>query len=285
MLCLAPLTHAKEEATDWHFVHNGHEAPGDHRYDYHWVVLAAALEATKAQYGGYSLTSVDFMSEARQISELKSDHGQINTMVLDSTAALERDLQPVKIPVDKGLLGYRVFLIRAQDQARFSAVNSLSDLRQFSIGQGYDWSDVAMYQNAGIKVVGSATYEGLFDMLAAGRFDALGRGVTEVLQEQESHLARLPTLVIEQKTLLYYPMPVYFWFPKTALGTRYAQRVLAGMKIISANGHLDQLFKNQFDSLIQSLHLKDRQLFRIANPNLPADQPFKVSAYWFDPLR
>lgn len=285
LVCLGGPSFAAESAQTWQFVHNGPESADDHRYDYHWAVLAAALDATRGKYGPYSMKSVNFMTETRQVYELQQTSGLINTMVLDSTAELEASLLPVKVPVDKGLLGYRVFLIQAQAQKNFDKVQTLADLRKFSIGQGSDWSDVAIFKSAGFDVVGAVVYESLFEMLMANRFDAFGRGVTEVVDELNERKQKYPGMAIEKNVLLYYPMPIYFWFPKNATGTRYAQRVDEGMRIISSNGTLDRMFKKQYGSLIRDLRLKDRKLFRIPNPNLPVNQPFANKSLWFDPLR
>lgn len=276
---------AGDEPPSWRFVQNGPESPGDQRYSYHWMVLKAALDATRSNYGDYSLAWSTYMNESRQIAEMKKDRGLINTLVLDSTAELERDLIPVKIPVDKGLLGYRVFLIRAEDQPRFSAVQTIDDLRKFKMGQGSDWSDVAIYRSAGFQVVGATRYESLFDMLMHNRFDAFGRGVAEVVDELAARQSKYPTMAIEQTVLLHYPMAVYFWFPKTNEGKLYAKRVTEGMGVISKNGTLDRIFKEHYAPLLSQLQVKKRRVLRIANPNLPPDQPFDDKTLWFDPLR
>ncbi|WP_342616172.1 hypothetical protein [Rhodoferax sp. GW822-FHT02A01] len=281
---LAPVAHAADGAQAWHFAVNGPETPGDQRYRYHWSVLKAALEATRPTFGNYSVTMAEHMTEARQIAEMKETRGQINTMVLDSTTELERDLIAVKIPVDKGLVGYRVFLIRAEDQPRYSAVRTLDDLRQFSMGQGKDWSDVAIYKTAGFKVERGVSYEGLFEMLMNKRFDAFGRGATEVMDEFQARQKRYPGMAIEKDLLLYYPMPVYFWFPRTETGRLHANRVETGMNAIVRNGTLDRLFKQNFAPLIKALNLQNRRLFRLTNPDLPPDQPFSNAQLWFDPL-
>ncbi|MDP3815655.1 MAG: hypothetical protein Q8Q83_11365, partial [Pseudomonas sp.] len=206
-----------------------------------------------------------------------------NTLVLDATQALEEALLPIRIPIDKGLLGYRVFLIQAEDQPRFAAVQSLEQLRQFSFGQQRDWSDVAIYKAAGLPVVTGSSYEGLFRMLMARRFDAFGRGVTEVSGELAHWRAKYPQMAIENELLLYYPLPVYFWFPRTPEGSRHVQRVEEGMLALIADGTLDRLFVEEYGATIESLGLRERRMLRIANPALPPGQPFDNKAYWFDP--
>jgi hypothetical protein len=282
---LAPLSMAQaaDAAAQWSFVHNAPEAVDDHRYDYHWRVLRAALDATREKYGAYTLEPSVAMSEKLQVVEMQRPRGALNTLVLDATMALEQALQPIKIPIDKGLLGYRVFLIQAEDQPRFTAVQSLQALRQFSFGQGRDWSDVAVYKAAGLPVVTGSSYEGLFRMLMLRRFDAFGRGVTEVSGELAHWRKKYPQMAIENELLLYYPLPVYFWFPRTAEGQRRAQRVEEGMLALIADGTLDRLFAEEYGSTIESLGLRERRMLRIANPNLSSGHPFDNKAYWFDP--
>jgi len=283
---LVPLAGARaadDGAAPWHFVHNAPETADDRRYDYHWRVLRAALEVTRGEYGDYRLEPGEPMSEKLQVVEMQRPQGGLNTLVLDATQALEEALQPVKIPVDKGLLGFRVFLIQAADQPRFTGVQSLEQLRQFSFGQQREWSDVAVYQAAGLPVVSGSSYEGLFKMLMLRRFDAFGRGVTEVGGELTHWRKKYPQMAIEKGLLLYYPLPVYFWFPRTEEGNRHAQRVAAGMLALIADGTLDRLFIEEYGEVIQQFGLQKRRMIRIANPGLPPGQPFDNKAYWFVP--
>lgn len=283
---LAPLGVAwagEAAVTPWRFIHNAPEAADDHRYDYHWRVLRAALEATREKYGAYVLEPGEVMSEKLQVVEMQRPRGTLNTMVLDATQALEQALLPVRVPIDKGLLGYRVFLIHAEDQTRFAGVQSLEQLRQFRFGQQREWSDVAIYQAAGLPVVAGSSYEGLFRMLMLRRFDAFGRGLTEVTGELAHWRKKYPQMAIEKELLLYYPLPVYFWFPRTEEGRLRAQRVEEGMLRLVADGTLDRLFAEEYGAVIQSFQLDKRRILRIANPGLPPGQPFANKAYWFVP--
>jgi len=267
----------------WRFVHNAPETPDDRRYDYHWRVLRAALEVTRGQYGDYRLEPGQPMSEKLQVVEMHRPHGSLNTLVLDATPALEAILLPVKIPIDKGLLGYRVFLIQAEDQPRFTDVHSLEQLRQLRFGQQREWSDVAVYQAAGLPVVTGSSYEGLFHMLMLRRFDAFGRGVSEVSGELAHWRKQYPQMAIENELLLYYPMPVYFWFARTDEGHLRAQRVEEGMRKLIADGALDRLFAEEYAATIQLLGLERRRTLKIANPHLSSLHPVDKPEYWFVP--
>lgn len=280
---LAPCT--AQAAEPMVFVHNGMESPSDIRYSYHWRVLRAALEATAAQWGPYEVRPAPYMNETRQVAELQKPDGLLNTMVLDTTQELEEKLTPVRLPIDKGLLGYRVFLIRKDEQARLHSVQTLEQLRQFSIGQGADWSDTRILQQAGFKVVTGTSYEGLFGMLNHGRFDAFGRGAVEVQGEMTTFGRKYPNMAIEKNLLLYYPLPVYFWFGTDPAALERARRVEQGMRLIQANGTFDLLFKAEFNGLVQSLNLKGRRLFKIDNPLLPASSKDIDKRWLYEPTK
>ncbi|MDP2745748.1 hypothetical protein [Pseudomonas sp.] len=275
---------ADDVAPQWRFVHNAPETAGDQRYDYHWRVLRAALEVTRSKYGDYRLEPGQPMSEKLQVVEMQRPQVGLNTLVLDATQSLEEALLPVKIPVDKGLLGYRVFLIQAEDQPRFAGVQSLEQLRQLRFGQQREWSDVAVYRAAGLPVVTGSSYEGLFHMLMLRRFDAFGRGVSEVSGELAHWRTQYPQMAIERELLLYYPLPVYFWFARTDEGRLRAQRVEEGMLALIADGTLDRLFTEEYAATIEQLGLDRRRTLRIANPHLSSNHPFDKPAYWFTPM-
>jgi len=274
---------AEDVAPQWRFIHNAPETEGDQRYAYHWRVLRAALEVTRSKYGDYRLEPGQPMSEKLQVVEMQRPQVGLNTLVLDATQTLEEVLLPVKIPVDKGLLGYRVFLIQAEDQPRFAGVQSLEQLRQLRFGQQREWSDVAVYQAAGLPVVTGSSYEGLFHMLMLRRFDAFGRGVSEVNGELAHWRKQYPQMTIENELLLYYPLPVYFWFARTDEGRLRAQRVEEGMRTLMADGTLDRLFSEEYAATIQQLGLDSRRTLKIANPHLSSNHPFDKPEYWFVP--
>src|SRR5471032_3370951 len=125
----------------------------DSRYDYDWAVLRTALEKTEAGFGVFEMQQSDIvMSPQRVTQELLSPAGHINIFVRATDAELERQFIPIRIPVDRGLLGYRIFLARSADLPRFAAVKSLEDLRGFRAGQGKEWVDVPILRVAGLNV-------------------------------------------------------------------------------------------------------------------------------------
>ena len=90
-----------------------------------------------------------------------------------NVAEYERRLVPIRFPLDKGLLGYRVFLIRRETQAALDAVNDLNGLRKHSIGQGQGGATSRSWRNAGLTVVEKAAAMAGCSDVDAGRFRAI----------------------------------------------------------------------------------------------------------------
>lgn len=267
------------------YVHPPPESALDHRYDFEWRILRSALERTRGHYGDYRIAESEFMTEQRQVHELAADSGTLTLLFLGTTAAMERDLLPVRIPVDLGLQGYCVFLIRREDQPRFAGVRTLDDLRRFTFGLGLGWIDVDILRANGLDVVTGSSYEGLFSMLQQRRFDVFLRSSVEALGEIAQHRAAFPDLRIEEQLVLYYPMPMYFWFARSDEGRRLAARVEAGMRMMLDDGSYDRIFAQYQDGKIAQLHLGQRRVLGIGNPLLPPATPLADRRLWFDPQR
>jgi hypothetical protein len=265
------------------YVYHAPESELDVRYLYHWEILRTALERTKDRWGPYRMVPSERMSERRQAFELESASGKLTVMYLSTIPEFEVRLIPVRIPVDKNLGGYCVLLIRKEDRHRFESVRTVEDLRRFKIGLGYGWIDVDILRASGFDVVTGTSYDGLFEMLVQRRFDVFLRAATEVLDELEQRKASLPDLFIEERIVFYYPLPMYFWFPKTPEGKRLAARAEEGMRAMIADGTYDAIFDKHQRRKIEQLRLKRRRLIGIPNPFLGPETPFSDEKLWFDP--
>ncbi len=264
------------------YIYNAPESVLDKRYDYQWAILETALRKTVPTHGAYRMVKSEFMTESRQIDELVRASGRLTVMYLDTTPELEKKLVPIRIPVDRNLVGYRVLLIRKSDRQKFAAVKSLDDLRTFSFGQGLGWVDVNILRANKFRVVTGSNYDGLFDMLVHQRFDAFPRGADEITDEYESRKASMPALHIESDILIYYPLPMYFWFANTDEGRLMAARVEEGMRMMLDDGTYDNIFEEYQRENIDMLRLGQRRLFKLHNPLLVPETPLQDKRLWFD---
>jgi hypothetical protein len=285
IVLLASLSSSAFAAGDaMRYIYHPPESSLDIRYLYQWEILRTALEKTKPKWGPYAMVPSELMSERRQAFEMKNKTGMLTVMYLGTTPDFEKSLIPVRIPVDRNLGGYSVFLIRKGEERRFSAVRTLDDLRRFRYGLGLGWVDVDILRANKFNVVTGSGYEGLFEMLVHRRFDVFLRAAVEVLDEYDNRKAALPDLRIEDTIVLYYTFPMYFWFPRTSEGRRLAARAEEGMRMMIADGTYDAIFDKYQRHKIERLRLKERRIFRIENPFLGPETPLADKKLWFDPL-
>lgn len=191
----------------------------------------------------------------------------------------EKQLLPVRIPLVKGLLGHRVLIIRKEDQDKFAAVNTIKDLQQYTAGQGHDWPDTKILRANQFTVVTTSTYDGLFEMLSAQRFDFFPRGINEAWQEIEAQ--ENSNMIVENNILLYYPSPIYFFVNNH--DKLLAKRLEKGLKLSLADGSFDQLFYSYHahKKMFAIGRLNQRKFITLSNPLLPPLTPLQNKKLWY----
>ncbi|QDL53326.1 hypothetical protein [Rhodoferax aquaticus] len=264
------------------YVYPPPEGGSDQRLVYYWELLEAALKVTSGKWGPYTLAISPVLMNADRSQILLSNSTEITLLVRTTSAERERVLLPVRIPLDKGLTGYRLFLIQQNTQEALNAVRTLDDLKPYRIGQGVAWVDAEILRNAGLTVETGSSYESLFKMLAVGRFELFSRGVNEIGKEQREHQPKYPEMVVEKSLMLHYPLPRYFFFSRTPQGERLAQRVAEGLEKLRQSGEFDRRYQGFKRAMLADLNLSGRRLFRIPNPTLPADTPLADTRLWDD---
>ena len=281
LLCICLLQAVTAWGGDTLVTYPADEVASDARHRDLLEILHTALEKTVPQFGPYQLRpSAEIMNEARYLLELKN--GRLLNIAWSSTSIeKERDYLPIRIPLRKGLLGYRILLINKDLQPKLDNVHSIDDLKAYSIGQGLGWGDVALYRANGF-MVWESSYDGLFPMTAAKRVDLFPRGVGEVIPEYTHYVKDNPQLAIEQHLLLYYPWPFYFFFNKKDQALH--DRVEAGIRLMLKDGAFEDIFNKYNRAAIQQLGLQNRRIIKLNNPLLPPDTPLHDAALWFDPV-
>jgi len=255
----------------------------DKRFDYCISLLRQILEKTSNSHGPFKMIPAENMNVGRAIEFLKAEEVEtVNVIWTTSSENREDALLPIRIPIRKGLLGYRIFLIKKEDQAKFETIETLEELKKLKVGQGHIWNDVKVFKGNGFEVVIGPNYEGLFRMLMEGRFDYFSRGINEAPEEYEMRKDILPNLIIENTILLYYPWPKYFFTSKK--NPVLAARIELGMRMMIEDGSFDKIFLKYHKKDIARVHLNSRKLFKIHNPLLPSTTPLDQKELWFDPV-
>jgi len=257
------------------------ESAKDQRYKYYIDMLRLGLEKTEKEDGAFRLVMVNArMYQARALEQLRKNNS-IDVVWTMTSKEREAELIPIRIPLLKGLLGHRIFIIRKGEESKFSAIQSLEELKELKAGQGSDWPDTQILRANGIKVVGSINYEGLFGMLQYERFDYFPRGVNEPWAEVRAHQDK--KLVVEKTLLLQYPAPIYFFVNKQ--NTKLAERLERGLRLALKDGSFDQLFRHYpaNKEIFELVKIEKRKIFRLQNPLLPLETPLEEKAMWYTP--
>jgi ABC-type amino acid transport substrate-binding protein len=250
----------------------------DERDFYHEDLLTLALEATEPTDGPFIITHFNHrVPRKRGLEELISGK-RINVYVAATRNEWEKNLLAVRIPIYKGLLSYRLFLINQQAKSRFAAIHTLADLKKLRAGSGAQWTITMTLQKGGFTVVPGTDYEGLFSMLSMNRFDYFPRGLNEIYPELKARKNRFPNMCVEPTLALYCPLPTYFFVSPQAPGL--ADRIKRGLEILIANGSFDAVFHRWFDSDIEQAQLAGRRVLRVGNPFLSKKTPLNRPELW-----
>ena len=258
--------------------HLSGESALDARNEYFLAMLELALEKT-ADQGDWTLQPADqVMPQSLALQRLSNNDG---IDVVWSMTSIEREKQnrAIRIPLMKGLMGYRLLIIRTEDQQWFRRLQTIDELRELRAGQGHDWPDTEILRANGLAVEGEEEYDSLFSLLQQGRFDYLPRAINEPWEE----LAARPNmdLMVEQGLLLYYPTAEYFFVSRQ--NTALAARLEKGLRLAIEDGSFDKLFREHpiNANAFGKANLLRRRIIRLDNPLLPKDTPFADKQLWW----
>jgi len=224
-------------------------------------LLQLALDKTANTDGEAQIRFYDYsLTSSRLMSDL--EHTKTIDVVWNGTnAEREEILFPIKISLLKRLNGYRVLLIRKEDQASFSRVQTLADLRKFRAGSGADWPSTELLRNNDLPLLTASKKTLLFSMLKARRFDYMTRNLCEVWEEADE--LKKDGIVIEQELLLHSGIPFYFFVSRD--NPALAARIQRGLEIASKDGSFDKLFNETpcFQQGMQELVSHKRRVLRL----------------------
>jgi len=218
-----------------------------------------------------------FMQQGRALKQLEHNR-DVDVVWTMTSAEREAALIPIRIPIYKGLIGWRVCLMPEQNTAEPAKnTRDLKTLKKMVMIQGHDWPDTDILKANGFHIDASPSYSGLFQMLEYGRADLFPRSIIEVWSELEKFKGR--GIRLEENILIRYPTASYFFVSKHNIDL--ARIVESGLREAMQDGSFDALFHTHFHHLIQRAKLDTRTHFELKNPLLPADTPLTDEALWF----
>jgi hypothetical protein len=248
------------------------DTPDDERSNYAFQLLQLAL--AKAGSSHEVALTPHVMSQGRTVVELAAGTGKLHILSTMTSRKREEKLLPVRIPISKGLLGWRLLLVRADQTDLFRNAAAIPDLQVYKMAQGHDWPDLAILEANGLHGAAVSSYGSLFDMLKANRIDYLPRSVLEIWQEAARHRE----LAVEPYLLLHYPTPDYFFVNRA--NVQLAEQIRRGLELAIADGSMDRLFFQHYGKLLRQAHLDKRRVLELKNPLLTPETPLERKELW-----
>lgn len=248
------------------------ESAGDARSLYPNRLLEMALARVDRDYK--VLQSPLRMQQGRALLSLQDRNG-IDVVAYMTSVEREANLLPIRIPIDKGLVGWRLLLVNRSQAARFRNISTIDDLKPFRAGQGADWPDYDILRANGLDVFGTSSYEANFNLLLNQRIDYFPRAVHEVWHEYDSHRDQL---VVEPSIALHYPAATYFFVHKDSIAL--AADITLGLERMIADGSFEKLYQKFYGDEVRRSQLKDRHVIELRHPALPSLMPLERKALW-----
>ncbi|MDQ2076555.1 hypothetical protein [Marinimicrobium sp. ABcell2] len=239
------------------------------RIAYETAAIELAFKKTQVHAGDYQLTLVpEERSTERSIRELREG----SVINLASAPIWPINLEPdppmdiVPIALANGLMGYRRLIVRKGDLGKFESLSSLAELSELSAGLGRGWSDVAVFQKAGLPVVEGTNIPLLYSMLVRERFDYFPLGSLEV-EDSLAASGFADDLTIVPNLIIYYPLPINVQVSINK--PELTQRIEQGLKAAKADGSLQSLFDEHYQGLVSKLQQLNPKVVVLENPNMP----------------
>lgn len=239
----------------------------DTRNSYYIALLELALDKTANKYGTYEIKNIGMVGEQKRLATLLGNGtGDVDLMWTMTNSEREKIMLPIRIPLLKGLMGCRLLIINKNKKNIFEKINDVKDLKKLTAIQGHDWPDTDILIANGFKVEKATNYEGMFQMVESGRGDYFPRAIIEPFEELK--LRPDLNLIVEEKIMLYYFSPIYFF--TNINKPELKKRIEEGLKIAIADGSFDKLFYNHPSNkaVFDKINFKNMKVFKLNNPFL-----------------
>lgn len=244
--------------------------------EYPIQLLSLALDQTGVNY--QLEPSENLLSKSKALDRLQ-DNREINIVWGMTNAQREKDYLPIRIPIFKGLIGWRLLIIRQDMAERFAYIQQLDHLIKLAPLQGREWPDTKILQSNGFDVVTERTQSALMDMLGNAQGDFFPRSIIEIWEEVAK--SKLETQIQVQPTLgIRYPAAIYFFVNKKSVPL--ANLIEKGLEKAIQNGKFEALFIDNYADYIEKAQIEKRTFYTLKNAFLPEQTPLDRKELWFD---
>lgn len=264
-------------AATWQVTYADWERPNSVFDKYPVELLDLALSQTGVKYN--LKPSNKKLSQSQATKQLMMGGG-LNVVWASTDKYRDRELLPIRIPIFKGLIGWRTFLLSADDMADIDNVTSIEGLRNYTAVQGSKWVDTKILLANGFDVKTSEQYDELFLMTKQSPKVFFPRSVVEV--DIEANSTQSNGLVANKNIGIFYPLAFYFYVHKK--DKLLAKVIEDGLEKAIEKGLFEQLFLRYHQTYLDEMRVSERQFLQLTNPLLPAETPLERRELWYQPI-
>lgn len=224
------------------------------------------------------------MNSALKVEQLRKGKG-IDIMWGGTSKKREQQLKAIKIPIFKGLLGFRVGLMHADMVEKFDAISNIHQALEFRPCQGANWPDSKILTAGGFNVIKNMDYQSMFKQTYNKDCDFFPRGINEAKSEYLASKGSYPDLYLHTDLIIYYPLPTYFFVHRD--NAELAKLIHSGLEIAINDGDFDRyLQRNEITKhLFPVENWINVKYIELNNPLLPENTDTKNPRYWIQPPR
>lgn len=241
-------------------------------------LLSLALNQDNSHTYDIQPLILDSVTQGRSVQMLASKH--VDVYWMGTSPQREEQFIAVKVPLMRGLLGYRIAIIHQDSLTDFKSLTK-SQLQQKLACQGQHWPDTKILERNGFNVMPVAKYESMFSMVAKKRCDYFPRAIFEGYGELQVAQAHSPKLTIYDDVILYYPFPLYFFVRKDT--PELAKDIKTGLEAMIDNGQFI-LYMQQHPitkHLFPIEKWKNKTIIPLTNPLISDKLDRENKRYWF----
>lgn len=232
------------------------------------ALVFAALDAAGMQA---EFIDAPHGNERRNLFQISNGQTHIDMMpATPARLALVREgrLRMIPVPLDRGLLGWRINLLLESQRDKLAGVRTAADLAQFSMGQNVGWMDAEIYRAAGIptKEIKDWSNGEFAEQMEAGFLDLFPLGLEETLTYFLPHFRqRYPQLTVDPYLLVRYPWFRFVWLSPGPETDELHDALQRGFEQIVADGRFLEVWHQHRREPDERIY-RERAIIDIPNP-------------------
>ncbi len=246
-------------------------------YTYYRDLLRVVLDLTAGKYGPVVIVENDVnTNQARNLLLVKNGQG-LDLEWAGTNIERETILHPIRVPLNLGLLGERLLVIKKTRHSEFEKITEINQLRMLTACQGQHWPDSDILEYNHFKVERAIENPLMWDMLDRDRCDYFPRAIIEGYLEVDKH--GNDRFEVYDHILISYSYPMFFFV--AVENHKLASRLEEGLRQMWADGSLKRFmeYHEVTRAAFPLSHYKSSIRFVIDNPYLSDETRYVMKQF------